>query len=776
MPLYLSGNFGWIATVTGLFFVCMILFLDNRRKQKSAKSALSDTVTGGLTEPVFHTLGKRILAGGASSFAFVSMEIENLPQIYKSFGSAECERTLQYLHSVLQSQLSREEIEARTGEDSFCFMLKNRKPDEICARLDRIYDAVNRHNQSGSEPYLLQMRFGVYLPDNREEDIKAIQGKAVLARLSGSSERRYHFYDRKLQENAGREREVAQSIDHALQTSEFVVYYQPKIRVLDQRIAGAEAFIRWRHPQRGLLSPDMFLPLAEQYQKAYRIDQFVFHEACRTINRWMKQGKEICPISINLSRAALEQSGFADECFEVCNKFAVDPAQFEFEIKESLLLENPERSRSMLERLHALGFRCAVDNFGSNLASLQMFGRLDIDTIKLDNSFFTGENDNRRGRYIIESILKLATQLHIQTVATGVEKRGQTQYLQQVACDMMQGFYYFKPMPLERFESEVYDNDTLKYAENSTDGSNEQADKKHSAIGAKVQTTSSIILFSYLPEEDTVEFSEAFSPVLGNQKKVDNALALFRTTDLIHQNDKEDFFRLLERSQREDGWVENTLRFYMAQGRYGWLELRMRQERMNHGSVINGAMLNISEWKNEVDRWKEKATRDTLTGLYNREFFENNTRTQLEKSSYTSAAMMFIDVDDFKRVNDTLGHMFGDDVLCYVAKQILGVFRHTDIIARYGGDEFVVFAPSIHREVLEDRLKKLCGAFRFPYRNDVMEYKVSVTVGAAMYPQDGTDYETLLDHADCALYEAKSRGKDQFVLYEPHMQGEPASK
>jgi putative two-component system response regulator len=214
----------------------------------------------------------------------------------------------------------------------------------------------------------------------------------------------------------------------------------------------------------------------------------------------------------------------------------------------------------------------------------------------------------------------------------------------------------------------------------------------------------------------------------------------------------------------------------MAQGRYGWLELRMRQERMNHGSVINGAMLNISEWKNEVDRWKEKATRDTLTGLYNREFFENNTRTQLEKSSYTSAAMMFIDVDDFKRVNDTLGHMFGDDVLCYVAKQILGVFRHTDIIARYGGDEFVVFAPSIHREVLEDRLKKLCGAFRFPYRNDVMEYKVSVTVGAAMYPQDGTDYETLLDHADCALYEAKSRGKDQFVLYEPYMQGEPASK
>ncbi len=251
MPLFLNENFGWIVTVTGLFFVCMVLFLNNHKNHKSSKLALSDTVTGGLTESGFHTLSKRILASGASSFAFVSMQIENWPRICKSFGPAECEQTLQYLHSVLQSQLSREEMEARTGEDSFCFMLKNRKPDEICARLDRIYDAANRQNQTSAESYLLQLRFGVYLPDDGEEDIKEIQGKAVLARLSGSRERRYHFYDRKLQENAGREREVAQSIDHALQTSEFVVYYQPKVRVLDQRIAGAEALIRWRERNTG---------------------------------------------------------------------------------------------------------------------------------------------------------------------------------------------------------------------------------------------------------------------------------------------------------------------------------------------------------------------------------------------------------------------------------------------------------------------------------------------------------------------------------------------
>ena len=116
--------------------------------------------------------------------------------------------------------------------------------------------------------------------------------------------------------------------------------------------------------------------------------------------------------------------------------------------------------------------------------------------------------------------------------------------------------------------------------------------------------------------------------------------------------------------------------------------------------------------------------------------------------------------------------MFGDQVLCFVAKQILGVFRHTDIVARYAGDEFVVFATSIEKDVLEDRLKKLCGTFRYPYRSGTIEHRVTISLGAAYYPTDGTDYETLLEHADCAVYEAKEGGRDRYVLYEPYMKGE----
>ena len=756
-----------IMTVLMVVMIGLIVLYNYKRKRFNSEAAI-DPLTGGLTERFFLLRAHTILKDKENCFALISMQVNNMSGICVSFAPGEQNATLSRLHNALETQLSSEELFARTGEDTFAFLLKNRKPDEICARLERICNAANAR-KNGADGYSLDLCFGIYLPESAENNVKELLGKATQARLSCPAGRRYHFYDRDLWETSVLERDMANSMDRALQINEFVVHYQPKIRVLDQRIVGAEALVQWRHPQRGMLSPDMFLDLAERYQKITHINRFVFENVCATLARWKKQGRENCPISLNLARADLDLPNLADERYEVCCKYGVEPANIEFELKESLLLENLERAKSLVERFHSLGFRCAIDNFGADVTAMQLLGSLDIDTIKLDSSFFGGNNDNRRGRYIAEAILKITNQLHIHTVAEGISNQGQVQFLQQAACDMIQGYYYSKPISLEKFENECWDQGLLKYVE--SDASGGQTNAKMPITAHNTQTSKSIILFSYLPKEDTVEFSDVFSPLLGGKNYFQKALNLFRNSELIHENDREDFFRLLERCQREGGWVENTLRFYLTQGRYGWLEIRLHREVLNTDIVITGTMINVSEWKNEVNRWKEKATRDALTGLYNREYYEHTVQVQLEQKSFTSAALIFIDVDDFKRVNDTFGHMFGDNVLCYVAKQILGVFRHSDVVARYGGDEFVVFAPSIQREVLENRLQRLCNAFKFPYRGETVDYKVSVTLGAAMYPNDGMDYSTLLNHADCALYEAKNMGKDRFVLYEPHMKG-----
>ena len=769
-----NAVFVWLAAFAGLLALLGAgIALHSRLKlKKLKKSAFLDSVTGGLSENGFQESGGKILSGKSSQFAMVSMRVKNLPQICRIQGTEAGGQALRYLHGVLKTQLGGDALVAKTGEDTFCFLLKNRKTDEICGKLDCICDAANRYYEKEPGAQALQLVFGIYLPKADGEGLREMQTNAVLARVNGPADRRYRFYEQDRMEKADWEREMAASLDRAQQMGELVVYFQPKVRLSDCRIVGAEALIRWRHPQRGMLSPDMFLPVAESYQKLAQIDDFVFEYVCRALARWQKWNWELCPISVNLCRANIARPDFAEACYQTCTRYHVPPAQIEFEMKEAFLLENLEQASFLLEQLHRYGFRCSLDNFGADYCSMQLLTSLEIDTIKLDRSFFAGENNSRRGRYIVETLLKLAAQLHIPTVAEGIDNQGQVRYLQQAACDMIQGFCYFKPMPLEKFEHEVYADSALKYVETGGDGLTEQDRKRSAAPAPAAQSSKSIVLFSYLPEEDSVEFSDVFSPVLGNQKRFENALALFRTTDLIHENDREDFFRLLDRCRRESGWVENTLRFYLSEGRYEWLELRMHQEDGKNGGVISGTMVNVAGWKNEVSRWKEKATRDALTGLYNREYFEQSVTAMLKQGGLTTAAILFIDVDDFKRVNDTFGHMFGDGVLCYVAKQLLSVFRHTDIIARYGGDEFVVFAPSIEAGVLEDRLKRLCATFQYPYRSDTVEYKVSGSIGAAMYPRDGSDYQTLLDNADCALYEAKNRGKNQYMLYEPYMEGE----
>ena len=450
--------------VLGIMLAGAVVLLRNYLQMKKLKrTAFCDPITGGLTETAFQTAGQKLLRGRGGNYALVSVQVEQLAQISRFFGTEVGEAALCRVHDALAAQLGGGEPMGRTGEDAFCFLLKNRKPDEICARLDRICAGVDRAD--GGESYRLQLCFGIYFPESTEGDIKALQSRAVFARQNGASDHRYHFYDRSHWETSAWEREMASSMDHAIQVSEFVVYYQPKVRVSDQKVAGAEALVRWRHPQRGLLSPDMFLPVAEQYQKISAIDRYMFEVVCQTLARWKKRGWELCPISLNLARADLDRSNFVDECYEICCRHQVEPGQIEFEIEEHLLTENPERAKSFITRLHGVGFRCAVDNFGVDATSLQMLGELDVDTVKLDRSFFRGDNNSSRGRYIVEALLKLTAQLHIRTVAEGIDDLGQVKYLGQVGCDMIQGFYFFKPMPLEKFEGEIYSQNALAYVQ-----------------------------------------------------------------------------------------------------------------------------------------------------------------------------------------------------------------------------------------------------------------------------------------------------------------------
>ena len=750
-----------LALLLGL--VIVLVWAGKRIRQCKSRAA-SDPITGALNAAGFERKTRKYLLVQNPQHAVVVMRLRNYRQLTQTFGRSKSNRFLQYLCKALKSNLGAAEPVARVTGGTFCFLLKNRQESAVRARISRIFENINQFNQKAAVPYNADLQFGVYIPDHGTGFLTDILER--IEDFLENSDQIYCFVRKEKDDEAERKWDLIQQMEHSLANGDFQMYLQPMVRLSDNRVVGAEALLRWRHPQRGLLTPEMFIPVLEEYHLIDRYEQYLFEEVCRQLEQWNREGVPPCPISFKLSHESVKNPRFLDPYVRLTKKYHIASELIEFELSFQFQQQDQEKIGAVVSKIHSGNFRCALDSFGADRFFLHLLREVDVDTIKLDGSLFSSENNNRRNRFIIEAIIKIASQLQINTVAGGIDNSSQVEYLKQAGCDIVQGYCYFQPLPADEFRQAAYDKGELRYVE-------EEKSRPEQNVFAQTRNASgNFVMFSLLTGSDRVMFSNLFSPVLEEKTTISNAMDLFRRSDLIHENDRKDFFHLLEHCMKESGWVENTIRFYTAKGRYEWLEVYMHKEYIHAmgETVISGTLVNMAGWKNEVDRWKEKANRDALTGLYNREYFEQVASTSMENGTLVSGAVIFVDIDDFKRVNDTMGHVVGDDVICWVAKRLLGTFRHSDIVARYGGDEFVVFVNGIGREDLSERLAQLCDGFRFPYRNGEVQYPVSGSIGAAMYPEDGKSYLELLSHADSALYEAKRQGKNRFILYRPGLE------
>ena len=742
--------------------ICLLVSLHQRQIRRYKKAVMTDSLTGSFSYSGLLQEAEKCLGRNARQYVVVTMQLGNYSQILKAFGSKRADAVLIHLQQVLAMNLSPAEPVGRTDSNTFCFLLKNRQKEAVQARLTRIYEAASRTDPESQIP--LDLKFGAYIPGEKREPVEVILKITAALLAESKGEQRYYFFQPSPENAPARKRERIAQIEQALKSGEFTVYMQPKVRISDSRIVGAEALIRWRHPRQGMLNPDMFIPLTDEYHLTPKLDRYLFEQVCQQISQWIAQDWTPVPVSVNLSYETIQTPSFVEAYAQVCRKYGVAPELIEFELPDIILQKLPQEIFPVIEQIHNLKFRCALDNLGKYVIPLSLLRDLNVDTIKLDAKLLSSENNNRRNRFVVEAILKLATQMQIHTVAEGIDNASQVQYLKQAGCDMIQGYYYFQPMPIKEFSFRAFHKGQPGFAEGGAD----QAARDFQSPDRNA--SNKITMFSLQTDTDEISFSNLFSPALEGKHDLKSATSLFRYSALIHENDQKDFFRLLERCQEESGWVENAIRFYTGKDHYEWLEVHMHRE-PGENAVISGTLVNMSGLKNEVNRWKEKANRDALTGLYNREYFEKTASAAMEKGELANGAIIFVDIDDFKKVNDTMGHVVGDDVICSIAKRLLGTFRHSDVVARYGGDEFVVLVNGIGQEDLTKRLQQLCDSFRYPYRNGNIEYPVSTSIGAAMFPKDGDSYLQLLDHADSALYVAKRQGKNQFVLYHPDYEG-----
>ena len=754
----------WLTLLLGVVFggVLIAMTILRRRYQSSLEyMAFVDPLTGGKSDARFRYDAAALLEK-SSDYTLVSADMQGFKLVNNIYGIEEGNRTLRYLYNTLKSCLRPGELITRASADLFYMLLEGQDKEEIEHRLQEMYKKANAFNANRENPYYLELRFGADMARPGETDVTAMEERSSTARKIGD---KMHggctFYDAAWQQAQLEEKETINWLDTSLRAGDFKVYYQPKVRLEDRRVSGAEALIRWQHPKRGMLSPSVFIPMLEKYRFVTRVDQFVFEQVCRDLARWKQQGRELCAVSVNLSRQNLGSPDFLEKCQTIRDKYKVDRGLIEFELTETILLDDPQGVRQLIDRMHEAGFGCSLDDFGSGYSSLGMLNQLNVDAIKLDRSFFVGDNDSRRGRCVVESIMKMAGKLHINTVAEGVENMEQVRHLRHAACDTVQGYVFFRPMPAAEFESAAWENGRLRCVDPEGALLSPQA-----AEWAEDKKRGSIVTFQYRPDTGSIRFSAAFSPVMEGRTEFPDAIAFLRSSGLLNENDEEDFLDMVGRCARDEiPWVEGTVRICVSDGGYEWMELHLQRVESENGAVIEGVLVNTANWRNELDRWKEQANRDGLTGLYNRTYFERNVHERLTKGKLTCGALIFIDVDDFKKANDALGHMVGDDILRCIAQRIQSVFRHSDVVARYGGDEFVVFVSNVTREVLENRLERLCNMFRNPYRNGNIHYQIMGSIGASLFPEHGSDYDALLANADAALYEAKRRGKNQYRIF-----------
>ncbi|MFN1898341.1 putative bifunctional diguanylate cyclase/phosphodiesterase [Clostridioides difficile] len=286
----------------------------------------------------------------------------------------------------------------------------------------------------------------------KEVDIQKAVNKANMARSVAKGKNiNYAIYNEDVRNKLSEESMILDDIKIALVKNQFEVYYQPKFSLVTGEMIGSEALIRWNHPEHGFISPAVFIPIAEKSKLILKIGRFVFERVCNDLYEWKKQGKKIVPVSVNLSRVELYQPDIVKFINKTIKMYNLSSDFIEIEITETVAINELNILKNVLNELRTYGFSISMDDFGTGYSSISCLRDMPIDILKLDKSFLGGIEHDERSRNIAKSIVSLAKSLDLVVIIEGVESKEQAELMKQFGCDLVQGFYFARPMPAKNF-------------------------------------------------------------------------------------------------------------------------------------------------------------------------------------------------------------------------------------------------------------------------------------------------------------------------------------
>jgi diguanylate cyclase (GGDEF)-like protein/PAS domain S-box-containing protein len=390
--------------------------------------------------------------------AVVFVDLDHFKLINDSLGHHVGDRLLLEMASRLGSCIRSQDTVARLGGDEFVLVLTEQSDEPgVIHIIRRLLEVIAHPWIDEGHEYSLSCSIGVscFPCDGNTADTLLQCADAAMYEAKDAGRNTFHFYTPALNQTVTERLELANDLRRALERDEFRVFYQPRVSVADGRIVGAEALIRWQHPEKGLIAPDSFIPTAEESGLIVPIGQWILNEACRQNRAWQDAGLPAISISVNLSPIQFRQPGLVDAVIGALSQSGLAAKYLELELTESFFMQDAERINVAITALKGLGVALAIDDFGTGYSSLSYLKRFPVNHLKIDKSFVLEIDTNPDDAAIVRAIITLGHELGLQVVAEGVETQANYEFLKQHHCDEIQGYYFSRPVPAPHMELQL---------------------------------------------------------------------------------------------------------------------------------------------------------------------------------------------------------------------------------------------------------------------------------------------------------------------------------
>ena len=442
------------AVISGIIFILLLINVIrthiNNRKMRNI--VFRDHVTGNRNWFWFALKSKEILRKRRNNvqYAIVSLAFVRYRNYVLCHSVEAGEKKLRDIWKTISSSLDKNEICAHSSLAHFPILIKAATAADANARVDRIIKSLSV--LSGDHDFKFQAGVCMIDPKIRKDaDIDLLYNNASSARatLETTDDTGIAFFDNKLVEDEKWIDLVTERQRDALEKEEFKVYYQPKFDPRTNELRGCEALIRWVSDDMGFVTPGQFIPIFEKSGFITEIDHYMLSHVARDQKSWLDEGRKCVPVSVNVSRAHFAETNLAEQIKEIIDREGAPHNLIEIELTESAFFDDTKQMLKTIKKLKSYGFLVSMDDFGSGYSSLNSLKDMPLDILKLDAGFFSGDKHNERAEIVVAETLQLAKKLNMTTVAEGVDYQSQVDFLAAEGCDMIQGYFYSKPMPKE---------------------------------------------------------------------------------------------------------------------------------------------------------------------------------------------------------------------------------------------------------------------------------------------------------------------------------------